>query len=274
VFIAAALLSTAAQLFGAGPAAAQQSAALAQSFNASGNSADLVPGALVSTINDKSGGGTRDSVELAEPGNASRLVGVVGDKPLLTISDGNGQVTVILGGKAQALVSDINGPVKAGDRITVSPVSGIGMKATADSQVVGVAQSDQPAANPANQRTINDTGGKSHTIHVGSVPVQVGVASYQAPGSNFLPPVVQRLANSIAGKHVGFFRVLLSGTILVATICGMFILLHTAAKTSVISIGRNPIAAGAIHKGLRQVSLLAVAILVAGLAASYLLLKI
>jgi hypothetical protein len=251
--------------------AAKESAAIAQGFSAGNNEASkMVSGALASTAK-----GSPDKIELATLSNASRLVGIVNSAPLLTISDGNTEVQVVISGKSEALVSDINGSVKAGDRISASPLSGVGMRATVDSQIVGVAQTDQPAdsSNTTTTRKIKDAKGVDHTIHVGTVSLQVGTSYYQAPGSNFLPPVVQRIANSIAGRSVSFFRILLSGIVLITTLSAIFILLHTSTKASIMSIGRNPLAANAIRGSLRNVIIVSVIVLAFGVTASYSLLR-
>jgi len=116
---------------------AEGTATIAQGFKTDLSSAEAVSGAMVSTKSN-----SNDMIELASTKNSSRLVGVVDTKPLLTISSGENQIQVVLSGATQVLVSDINGKVKAGDRITASPLSGVGMRASTDGQVVGNAQMD------------------------------------------------------------------------------------------------------------------------------------
>jgi hypothetical protein len=171
------------------------------------------------------------------------------------------------------LVSDINGQVKSGDRITASPIAGVGMRASADSQVVGVAQSDQRISG-SESKQVKDRSGKNRLVHISSVPLQVGVAFYQAPGSNFLPPFIQNFANSIAGRPVSFIRVFLSGFILMAVIIVVVVLINTSAKNSIVSIGRNPMAASAIRRGLYQMIGVAMLVLAFGLLASYLMIRL
>lgn len=247
---------------------AEGTATIAQGFKTNLSTNEAVSGAMVSTK-----AGSTDTVELTSSDNVSRLIGVVDTKPLLTISNGSSQAQVVLSGATQVLVSDINGAVKAGDRITASPLAGVGMRATVDSQIIGSAQTDQ-VIDVKDAKTIKDKKGKDRQVHISTVPLQVGVAFYQMPGGDGLPSFVQNFANSIAGKQVSLIRAFLSGFVLLAAVVIIIILINTSARASVASIGRNPLAALAIRRGLYQVIGLAAVILVFGLLASYLLLKV
>src|ERR1700740_623480 len=94
---------------------------------------NLAPGSIM---------GLSPSTNTAEPatsGQSYQLRGLVADKPLIALSDGDNQVQVVISGPAYALVSDLNGDIKAGDKIASSPIEGVGMKATDPGQVVGSA---------------------------------------------------------------------------------------------------------------------------------------
>ncbi|HSX17544.1 MAG TPA: hypothetical protein VLH86_05600 [Patescibacteria group bacterium] len=256
--------------FFAGVAAHAQtgSSAIAQGFSADSSKGDIVAGALVSFTT-----GDAKQVELATSESASLLAGVVDSDPFVAISGSGQEVQVVLNGTTNVLVSDINGDIHAGDKITISPIAGTGMLATADSQVVGTAESDFDAA-AAQTRTVTDSHGKEHTVHIGSIPLQVGVSYYQAPGSNFLPPFVQNLANSLAGRPVSFIRVLLCGALLLIGFVSIGILVYASVRSAMTSIGRNPLAAGAIKKGMYQMIAIAAGLLGGTLLASYLLLAL
>ena len=225
-------------------------------------------GTLVSTQT-----GNPRRVELAATDTAKRLVGVVDKNPLLTISDGSREVAVVLTGSTQVLVSDIIGAPQTGDKITASPVTGVGMRASEDSQVVGTAQAGFTAAG-AQTRTITDSDGKAHTVHIGYIPLQIGIAYYQAPGSNFLPPFIQDAANSLAGRAVSLFRMLLCAVLLLIGAVTATVLVYSSMRSAMTSIGRNPLAAGAIRKSLYQMLLIAFGILAGALLAGYVVLKV
>lgn len=153
-----------------------ESQAIAQGFQVS-KTDNIVSGALVST--------TKNNPQLVEPATAdstARLIGVIDKNPLIAISDSGKEAQVVLSGITSVLVSDINGPIHAGDKITASPIAGVGMLATVDNQIAGTASAKLNVAT-AQTRTITDTSGKSHTVHIGYVSLQVGVMYYRAPGT-------------------------------------------------------------------------------------------
>jgi hypothetical protein len=248
-------------------AESSSSQTIAQGFKAN-SSSGIVAGAILSTA--KSDGAT---VELTTPDSVGRIVGIADEDPLLAISTGKSETQVVLAGTTSVLVSDINGSIHSGDKIAASPIAGVGMLATADGRIVGTAQTSFTNKDGKSQ-TIKDSTGKSHTIRLGSIPIQVGVAYYQAPGSNFLPPFVQRLANSIAGRPVSLIRIVTSSLLLLVSLVGITVLIYVSTKSAMISLGRNPLAAHDIRKSLYQV------IGIAGIAAcvtllgSYLILSV
>jgi hypothetical protein len=242
---------------------AQSSSTIAQSFKISGAKDDIVTGALVSAQSGEK------AVKLATLSTTNQLVGVIDNNPLVSLSEGDQQIEVVLSGTTNVLVSDINGVIKSGDKIAVSPVAGVGMKATNDGQIVGTAQG---SFSTATTRSVADQNGKYHDIHLGYVRAQIGVATYQAPNSSFLPPFIQGAANAIAGQSVSLIRVLICSALLVLGFTAVVILVYTSARSAMTSLGRNPLASHAIRRGLYQVSAISIVIVAAVLLASYLIL--
>jgi hypothetical protein len=243
-------------------------AAIAQGFVVDGALDNFVTGALVSVKS-----GSDNTVQLATEKNATQLVGVVSKTPLVALSNGEAEVQVIINGSVSALVSDINGAVKAGDKITVSPIAGVGMRATANAQVVGTAQADFDSVSTTAQ-TIKDTSGNDRTVHLGRVPLQVNVSYYQSETSGLVPPFIQGVANSLAGRPVSLIRILVCTVLLLLAFATSAIVLYTSVRSGIISIGRNPLAAKAIRRGLLQVGLALLLVLGLTLLASYLILTI
>jgi hypothetical protein len=227
----------------------------------------VVQGSLVATKADNA-----EAVEPATIERAGRLAGVVVTAPLLGLSSGSqAQVQVTLSGTAAALVSDINGAIKAGDKITASPIAGVGMLATADSQIVGTAGVGFDTKS-AKTVSVTDKAGKRQSIHVGTVPLAVGVSYYVAPTNQFLPPFLQSLANTISGRPVSGARILLSGIVLFLAFGVVFALIYTAVRAGIVSLGRNPLAAGAIEHGLVNVGVTVLLVVVLTLLGVYLIL--
>lgn len=247
---------------------AQDSSAISQGFLSQSNT--LAAGALVGLKE-----GSKDTVELSTTERAERLTGVVGTDPLIELSTGNTQVQVVTNGTTQALLSDINGEVKAGDRITASPVEGVGMKATGSAQIIGVAQADL-ASVQTQGKTVKDRDGKNQAIKIGAVPLQINITYYTAPQeqTSFLPSFLQQMANAVAGKEVAAIRVVIALLLLLMGFISIGVLLSSSVRSSLISIGRNPLSEGAVHKGLLEVGALATGILLVMLIAIYLILTV
>jgi hypothetical protein len=250
----AALIAAALVLSGS-TAQAATTGAIAQTYTS--GSGDIVSGTMVSLT----GTGT---VKPASPGDTT-LVGVATSQPVLQLTaDGTGTIQVAIGGTAQVLVSDINGPVKAGDHIAASPLSGIGMKALQSGDVVGTAGSDLAAAKTTT-RTVADSAGHPTAVKVGLVPVAVNVEHYSAAAANalsaFVPSFLQDVANAIAGKPVSPVRVLLALALMLLGFITVIIVLNAAIRNGLIAIGRNPLAGTALRRGLVDVLLTAVGLL-------------
>lgn len=220
-----------------------------------------------------------NTAEPADSGQSYQLLGLVADKPLIALSDGTNQVQVVISGPANALVSDLNGEIKAGDKIASSPIVGVGMKATDPGQVVGSAQTDFSKIKTVPE-TITDKSGAKHTVHVGSMQLQVNVsyfagesASQSALGS-IMPPFVLQAANAIAGEPVSPIRVLIGLLALLLGFAIAGIMLQAAVRAGMVSIGRNPLAKKAVRRQLIDVSITAVAIMAVTAVVIYLVLKI
>lgn len=244
---------------------AQGAAAIAQNFKTSDT--NLTSGALMAFKT-----GSNNTVELANTGNAQRLVGVIGTDTLLELNNGSG-VQVVTSGVAQILVSDANGAINAGDRITASPISGIGMKATDSIQGVGIAQSNLNIAS-AQTRTVTAQDGSLVQVHIGQVPIQINISFYAAPGStaSFLPAFLQDFANAVTGKEVAPVRVVIAALISVLSFVSIVVLLYSTVRSSIISIGRNPLSEKAVRKSIFQIGATVLGILLLTLITIYLIL--
>lgn len=246
----------------------QSSGVIAQGFQGNSAKGTIVAGALVSTTAD-----TSDTVELSTAETSTRLAGVVDEHPFISISTANKEVQVVSNGMTSVLVSDINGSIEVGDKITASPIAGVGMLATVNSQVVGTAQASFNSSK-GQVRTVTDKSGASRTVHIGSMPLQVSVAYYQVPSSSFLPPFIQNLANSVAGRPVSLLRIILCGFLMLFGFIYIGILVYASVRSAVVALGRNPLAAHDIRRSLIQMGIISVVILGATLLAAYLILAV
>lgn len=249
--------------------AADETAAISQGYLVS---EDVIPGAIVSFADVSKSGG----VKLADRDNADRMLGVVSRKPLVELSGNAKQTQVVISGTTLVLVSTINGEVKYGDKIAASPISGIGMKATSSGSIVGTASQDFSSATEVNERTVRDLKGAQSIVKVGLLPMQVNVSYYRAPEDDqtVLPSFLQQFVNAVAGRPVGLIRSLLALLLLVSGFGGVAILLYSSVRSSIISIGRNPLSAPAVHRSLFEVGAMGIGVLMVMLIAVYLVLVI
>lgn len=246
---------------------AQNGASISQGFET--KETNLVTGALLSLSPDSA-----NTVALASTDNVEQLVGIVSDRSLLAL-DGNGsqQVQVVTSGVTLALVSDLNGEIKNGDKITASPISGVGMKATESTPIIGTAQADSADVQKKEKILSTKEQGEQKVL-IGSIPVQVNVTFYETPEdrNSTLPPFLQDFASNVAGKQVSPVRIILSGLILLLALISIAVLLYSAVQSSIISIGRNPLSEKAVHKSLWQVGGIIFGILLLTVIAIYLIL--
>lgn len=245
---------------------AEGASSIAQGFQTT--ESNIVSGALVSLKQ-----GTPNTVELSTSDTSGELMGVAGEKSLIELSNDTVSVRVVTSGVAAALVSDINGPIKTGDKITASPIAGIGMKATQSVMIVGTAQADL-SADKAETRTVTDKQGRKQTVHIGAIPLQVDKVFYEAAEDrySFLPNALDDFARSIVGRQVSPIRVLVATLLVVILFVAVTVLLYSAVRSSIISIGRNPLSEQAVRKGLLEVSLTVIGVLVFTLIVIYLVL--
>ncbi len=230
----------------------------------------LVQGTLVSLDSSHS-----NSVVATTTANASKIIGVVvqGASTTIEFTAPGAIIQVADTGDATVLVSDLNGSIKAGDNIGASPLDGIGMKATSAGMTVGIALSNFGATNSIT-KTVKDTTGTSHLVHIALVKVVLGVGSY-APSStspSYIPAGLQALANTISGHATQPWRILASLAIIVIILTTMAVLIYASIHSSLAAIGRNPLSSPSVYKSLLQLGVVIIGLAFAALLGVYLLL--
>ena len=182
------------------------------------------------------------------------------------------QVLVASSGRYSMLVSSQDGPISSGDYLTISALSGIGMKAGSSQPVVigRAAGSFDGKSNVIDTTKLNNSLGGTTVVSIGTVPVDIHVAANPLSGngsgaSSFLV----KLANSITNKKVNPVRVYLSVGVLLATFVITGSILYGGIRGGMTAIGRNPLAKGAINRGLLQSVIMGLIVFVAGFLAIY-----
>lgn len=218
--------------------------------------------------------GQEGNVVATRPDNASRLVGVVvpDDSATLQFNVTGAQIQVAESGEAPVLVSDLNGLIKAGDHVAISPVEGVGMKATESGIAIGIAQADFKM-DGAVTKTITDKSGKAHDIRISQVKVVLGIGPYESVRqTSYIPNQLQNLADTISGGPTAAWRVLSSAAIILVTLVVIGVTINVSIRSSLISIGRNPLSSPAIYRSLFQLVVMTVGLLFIALLGVYLVL--
>jgi hypothetical protein len=214
--------------------------------------------------------GSTDHVIPATITSSDSIIGVVindGSSPLIIESSNGSQVLVATSGVVPVLVSNVNGEISQGDPITASWVNGVGMLATSNSKVVGIAQGDITGKTT---QKVKDEKGEEQTITLGQVPVLVNVSyHYKQPDKTIIPAALQNVANAVAGKKVDSLPIILSGIIFIIMLIDVVSIIYAMIRSSIISVGRNPMAQSAIYRDIIQLSILVLAIISVSIIAIY-----
>jgi hypothetical protein len=223
----------------------------------------LQPGLVVALASN-----SPKTVVLAPAKDPGQIYGVVidpSDAPFTLKSQG-ASVYVASGGVYAVLVSTSGGAIKAGDYLSMSPTDGIAAKASkSQSTVVGRAENSFDG-----KTDVVTTNGHSA---VGRVEVNINVQKNPMatqPASHFLTD----LANSLANKSVATDRVYAAVAVFLISAGVAVTVLWSGIKSSLVSLGRNPLSRPTILSSMYKVILTGLGIFILGLAGVYLLLKV
>lgn len=228
-------------------------------------------------------GKNANRVKIANQAQLQNMFGVTVDRNQLsmTLSAGDleNQVYVAVSGTYNVLVSTQGGPIATGDYVTLSSINGIAMKAgTEEKTVFGrAAGSFDGKGVTLGTTTLKDTTGKTNkTVMLGMIPVAIDIKHNPNTKSTKVdvPDVLQRIGQAIAEKEVSPIRIYLSMGITAVSLIAAIAVLYSGVRSGVISIGRNPMSKKSIFRALFEVILTSTLILIIGLFAVYLLLKL
>ena len=222
-------------------------------------------------------------VKIASQAELQNMFGVIVDRNQLpvTLSSGNleNEAFVAVSGTYNVLVSTQGGPIISGDYVTLSSINGVAMKASTEEEKVfgrAVAAFDGKGK-VLGTTALKDTSGKtSKTVTFGAIPVTIDIRSNPNEKSTKvnLPDPLLRIGQAIAEKEVSPIRIYLSLGITIVSIIAAIAILYSGVRSGVISIGRNPMSKKSIFRALLEIILTSALILIIGLFAVYLLLKL
>lgn len=227
-------------------------------------------------------GENSNRVKVATQADINNMFGVVVDRTQLPFSITNegvqNETFVAVSGTYNVLVTNQEGAIESGDYLTLSSISGLAMRAgTEEVTVFGRANAPFNDASAAlGETTLKDTNGGTKKVKIGSVPVTIDIKNNPNHKSTDVnaPEFLKRVGEAIAEKEVSPIRIYISVAIAVICLIAAIAVLYAGVRNSVISIGRNPMSRRSIFKALLQVILTSALIVIIGLFAVYLLLKL
>lgn len=225
----------------------------------------------------------QDNPRKVEPStfdNQERMHGVVvskNDAPF-ALSTEDEQTFVATKGRFEVFVSNENGAVQTGDFISISRVSGIGMRSSEnDLFVIGKALTGFDGEENVLSYTNIDDFGTDKKVAIGRIQVDVGVSGNPLfkPSKANLPTFLEKAAETIAGKSpVNPVRIYISLVELIVAAGVAGVLLYSGIRSAIISIGRNPLSKKSVTKSVLQVVFTSIIILMLGIFGVYLILRV
>lgn len=199
------------------------------------------------------------------------------DAPV-TISDDGQRFFVATTGQYDTLVSNQNGTINAGDYITISALSGVGMKAgTREQFIIGRALgSFDGEKDVVSTSELSSSTGEKQNVSIGRVQVSIGVARnphLKGEDPN-VPEFLRKTTEAIAGKPVDAIRIYIGILVFGITTFVASSLLYGGVRSGIISIGRNPLSKKSIVRGMLQVVITGLIVFVSGIFGVYLILRL
>ena len=216
-----------------------------------------------------------DTVSLAGYFDKDATIGIVALKGsgLVNYSRQGAEDSVALEGEVDVLVSDQNGPLKKGDLISLSWLSGVGMRYEAGSgaRPIGIALEDYALENASIYGEVDSPDGIK-TVSLDSIRMRL-VRQEPAVVSGAESGLVGALS-SVIGKRLTAEKVLAGVTIFILSLLIAGVFVTSSIRGSFISIGRNPLAGATIYRSLFHVSGISIIVMLIGATLAYVVLVI
>ena len=228
-------------------------------------------------------GQNADRVKVATQAQLQNMFGVTVDRNQLSFTLSNdardNETFVAVSGTYNVLVSTQGGTISAGDYVTLSSIDGVAMKASTKEKTVfgrAAAGFDGKSATLGKTDLKDTSGNTTKAVTLGSIPVTIDIRRNPNEKSTqvAVPDILKRVGQAIAEKEVSPVRIYLSMGITAISIIAAIAILYSGVRNGVISIGRNPMSKKSIFRALFEVILTSILILIIGLFAVYLLLKL
>lgn len=227
------------------------------------NDAELRPGMMVGISADNIDG--KPAVERARISRANYIIGAavnLEEELVTAVSKDAPQSFVVATGEAEVYVTDINGPIKVNDQLAISPVRGILMKADAGARGAATALADFDESKASDIEVASQDGPQKKKM--GKLKVVIHTEVNQATGAT--PSFAERVGETIGRKDISEVQVLAAFVLFIMILVVEGGMMYGAVSGAVRSIGRNPLARDHVFSTLSRTFVIALVILMAGLA--------
>ena len=223
-----------------------------------------------------------NQVRVATQKDVANMFGVTVDRTQLPLTVTNESIKnetfVAVSGTYNVLVTNQAGSIASGDYLTLSSINGTAMRVGEEEVTVfGRANSSfNESSVVLGTTTRKDSNGGEKTVKIGSIPVTIDIKTNPNHKSTDVnaPDFLKRVGEAIADKEVNPIRIYISVAIAVISLIAAIVVVYAGVRNSVISIGRNPMSKKSIFRARLEVILTALLIVIVGLFAVYLLLKL
>lgn len=225
---------------------------------------DLVMGMAASEKTD--GISNKALAERTTPDNINNFVGIVTTKEASSFSVTNNLTDIVIAqsGSVSALVTDINGVVKKGDHLVISPIEGVLAKAVDTSTTyLGIASEDMSLTNAVSQN-VKDYVGNSKAVKLSIVGIIISGSKDNTADEAKKTVFLSSFVKTLTGKDVNQWRTAVALIIFFVLLITIGSIVYSAVTTAISAMGRNPLAKHSIYQQLTEVALVVGAILLFG----------
>lgn len=204
----------------------------------------------------------------------NKMFGVIQDQPLLVYRTETKGKPIVRSGIAQVNVTTLNGPIKYGDYITSSPISGKGQKTSESGYVLGIALT---SFNGEGAQEINGPQGK---VAVATIPVAIKIEYAEVSSPRFAGRLIGALGSSflemlrVPQKISDLLRYIIAALIVIFSLSFGFLTFSRSVIKGIEAIGRNPLAKTTIQISMIINIILLVATAIIGIVASILIIRL
>lgn len=226
----------------------------------------LQPGMVVSLVDE-------NNVERADRTTADKAIGIAqaeGDSNIV-FSSGEASLLVEISGEAQVYVTDFNGPIASGDNLSLSPIKGVLMKSEQGDDVFGVAISDMK---DEGEEYVIETNQGNKSVRISMVNISLDRKGFAGVNVIQEDSTLKSIGRTITGRDVSEIRVLVALLIFLIVMIAEGGIIYGAISSSIVSLGRNPLAGNIIRHELIRVLFIAIGVLLIGLGAIYAILRV